>query len=85
MALVVVSNGILQGIGVPLDPSSAYSNFLWASRLGHGKAALCAANMLYESSVSSHMRDQMYSTTTAELIPKRFLADDESTDINSDI
>jgi hypothetical protein len=34
-----------------MDRSSSYSNFLWASRLGHAKSALCAANMLYESCV----------------------------------
>lgn len=32
-----------------MDRSASYSNFLWASRLGHAKSALCAANMLYES------------------------------------
>lgn len=38
---------------MPLDHSSAYLNYLWASQLGHAKSAFCAANMLFENCVST--------------------------------
>ena len=41
-----------QGIGVPYDISSAYSHYLWAAEIGHGRSAMCAANILYHNTIS---------------------------------
>lgn len=43
-----------QGVGVPYDPSSAYAHYLWAAESGHGKSAMCAANILYQTSISKN-------------------------------
>jgi hypothetical protein len=47
---------------VPCDVSSAYSHYLWASHLGHAKASLCAANMIYEQYVLLNTQQQSYDT-----------------------
>lgn len=48
-----------------MDRSSSYSNFLWASRLGHAKSAMCAANMLYESCMMATARPHRDTTHDA--------------------
>lgn len=60
-------------MGVPYDLASAYSYYLWASHLGHGKASLCAANMIYEEYVNFQENQnylEQYPTTKSDsLIP----------------
>mmetsp|Transcript_19348 Transcript_19348/g.36065 ORF Transcript_19348/g.36065 Transcript_19348/m.36065 type:complete len:890 (-) Transcript_19348:227-2896(-) len=41
-----------QGVGVPYDMSAAYAHYLWAAEIGHGKSSMCAANILYQNSIS---------------------------------
>ena len=43
-----------QGVGVPYDISSAYSHYLWAAEIGHGKSSMCAANILYQNTISKN-------------------------------
>jgi TPR repeat protein len=40
---------LCQGIGCPVDLPSALAQFEYAAKQGHAKAALCAANLLYDS------------------------------------
>lgn len=41
-----------QGVGVPYDMSAAYAHYLWAAEIGHGKSSMCAANILYQNTIS---------------------------------
>ena len=43
-----------QGVGVPFDMASAYSHYLWAAEMGHGRSSMCAANILYENTISQN-------------------------------